>query len=112
MTQSRGLTVLVIEPQKAARERAGKLVEALGHEVRLAESVLEAHALFDQSNAVVASHPHAAEIYPRLRATGTPLIASFATRLWVFGENGLHDFWGDYESYLQKHGDDAAQKRK
>jgi len=80
MTQSRGLTVLVIEPQKAARERAGKLVEALGHEVRLAESVLEAHALFDQTQAVIASHPHAAEIYPRLRATGTPLIASFATK--------------------------------
>jgi diguanylate cyclase (GGDEF)-like protein len=80
MTPPRGLTVLVIEPQKAARERAGKLVEALGHEVRLAESVLDAHALFDQSNAVIASHPHAAEIYPRLRATGTPLVASFATK--------------------------------
>jgi diguanylate cyclase (GGDEF)-like protein len=80
MTTSRGLTVLVIEPQKAARERAGKLVEALGHEVRLAESVLDAHALFDQTNAVIASHPHAAEIYPRLRATGTSLVASFATK--------------------------------
>ena len=40
------------------------------------------------------------------------LIASFATRLCVFREDGLTDFWGDYESYLEKHGDDIAGKRK
>ena len=40
------------------------------------------------------------------------LIASFATRLWVFRPEGLLDFWGDYESYLEKHGDDIAGKRK
>ena len=40
------------------------------------------------------------------------LIASFATRLWIFREDGLIDFWGDYEAYLEKHGDDIAGKRK
>lgn len=69
--------VLVIEPSKAARERAGKLVSELGYEPRLAADVLSAHALFDQTTAVIAAHPNAAEIYPRLRATGTPLISAF-----------------------------------
>ena len=44
------------------------------------------------------------------------LIAGFATRLWVFQEDGILDFWGDYESYLEKHGElrasgGAAPKR-
>lgn len=72
-----GQSVLVIEPSRAARERVGKLITGLGHEPRLAGNVLEAHALFDHSSAVIAAHPGAAEIYPRLRATGIPLIATF-----------------------------------
>ncbi|MEO6950536.1 MAG: diguanylate cyclase [Polyangia bacterium] len=80
MTTNRAQSVLVIEPQKAARERAGKLIEALGYEPRLAETVLEAHALFDHVSAVVAAHPAAMSIYPRLRATGTPLVAAFGVK--------------------------------
>ena len=80
MTTNRAQSVLVIEPQKAARERAGKLIEALGYEPRLAENVLEAHALFDQVSAVVAAHPAAMSIYPRLRSTGTPLVAAFGVK--------------------------------
>ena len=40
------------------------------------------------------------------------LIASFATRLWVFRDDGLIDFWGDYESYLEKHGDKPEKKKR
>ena len=72
-----GQSVLVIEPSRAARERVGKLITALAYEPRLAANVLEAHALFDHSSAVIAAHPGAAEIYPRLRSTGIPLIATF-----------------------------------
>jgi diguanylate cyclase (GGDEF)-like protein len=77
---SGGQSVLVIEPSRAARERAKKLIEGLGYEARVAADVLEAHALFDQSAVVLAAHPNAAEIYPRLRSTGTPLVAAFATK--------------------------------
>jgi diguanylate cyclase (GGDEF)-like protein len=86
MTTNRAQSVLVIEPSRAARERAGKLIEDLGYEARLAADVLEAHALFDQAGAVLAAHPNSAEIYPRLRATGTPLIAAFATKIGKPGE--------------------------
>lgn len=72
-----GQSVLVIEPSRAAREKVGKLITELGYEPRLSANVLEAHALFDHSSAVIAAHPGAAEIYPRLRATGIPLIATF-----------------------------------
>ena len=80
MTTNRAQSVLVIEPQRAARERAGKLIEALGYEPRLAETVLEAHALFDHVSAVVAAHPASMSIYPRLRSTGTPLVAAFGIK--------------------------------
>jgi diguanylate cyclase (GGDEF)-like protein len=86
MTPNRAQSVLVIEPSRAARDRAGKLIEELGYEARLAADVLEAHALFDQAGAVLAAHPHAAEIYPRLRATGTPLIAAFPTKIGMPAE--------------------------
>ncbi len=74
---SRELSVLVFEPSKAGRERAAKIITDLGYTPRMAGDVLEAHALFDQTMAVVAAHPSASELYPRLRATGTPLIAVF-----------------------------------
>jgi diguanylate cyclase (GGDEF)-like protein len=77
---NRGQSVLIIEPSRAAREKAKKLIESLGYQARVSSDVLEAHALFDQSAAVLAAHPNAAEIYPRLRATGTPLIAAFANK--------------------------------
>ncbi len=77
---NRGQSVLVIEPSRAARDKAGSIIQELGYEARLASDVLEAHALFDHSGAVLAAHPNASEIYPRLRATGTPLIAAFATK--------------------------------
>ena len=77
----RGQSVLVIDPSRAARQRAKKVVEALGYETRVAANVLEAHALFDRSMTVLAAHPYATEIYPRLRSTGTPLIAVFTAKM-------------------------------
>jgi diguanylate cyclase (GGDEF)-like protein len=78
---NRGQSVLIIEPSRAARDRAKKLIEQLGYDARVASDVLEAHALFDQSGAVLAAHPNAADIYPRLRSTGTPLVAAFAAKI-------------------------------
>ena len=78
---NRGQSVLVIEPSRSARDRAKKLIEELGYDARVAGDVLEAHALFDHSAAVLAAHPNAAQIYPRLRSTGTPLIAAFASKI-------------------------------
>ena len=35
------------------------------------------------------------------------LISGFATRIWAFTENGLIDFKGGYEEFLEKYGDQA-----
>jgi diguanylate cyclase (GGDEF)-like protein len=72
--------VLVIDPAKASRDKAAQQLAAIGFTPRLAADAFEAHALVDGSAAVVAVHPAAEEIYPRLRASGIPLIASFAVR--------------------------------
>src|SRR5690349_11564201 len=73
-------TVLVIDPAKASREKAAALVESMGLGSRAAADVFEAHALVDGAAAVIATHPASGEIYPRLRASGVPLIASFGAR--------------------------------
>jgi ATPase subunit of ABC transporter with duplicated ATPase domains len=38
------------------------------------------------------------------------LISSFATRLFAFTKQGLVDFKGTYDDFLEKHGDAAPQK--
>jgi ATPase subunit of ABC transporter with duplicated ATPase domains len=40
------------------------------------------------------------------------LIASFATRLFVFDERGLHDFRGTYEEYAAERDGGAKRKRR
>jgi diguanylate cyclase (GGDEF)-like protein len=72
-------TVLLIEPSRAPRERAGAMLQKLGFTPRLAEDTFEAHALVDTTSVVVATHPNAADIYPRLCAAAIPLISAFAS---------------------------------
>jgi diguanylate cyclase (GGDEF)-like protein len=72
--------ILILDPSKAGREKAAAMIETLGHLPEAAADAFEAHALVDGAGAVLAAHPAAAPIYPRLRAAGIPLIASFAAR--------------------------------
>ena len=51
-----------------------------GFEPRVAADAFEAHALVDGSAAVVAAHPAALEIYPRLRTMGIPFVAALSSR--------------------------------
>jgi diguanylate cyclase (GGDEF)-like protein len=74
------LKILIIDPAKASREKAVSLLRALGHTPQPCADAFEGHALVDGAAAVLAAHPAAADIYPRLRAAGIPLIASFQTR--------------------------------
>jgi diguanylate cyclase (GGDEF)-like protein len=74
------LKILIIEPHKASRTKAASLIHALGHTAQPCADAFEGHALVDGAAAVVAAHPVAADIYPRLRASGTPLIAAFVAR--------------------------------
>jgi diguanylate cyclase (GGDEF)-like protein len=72
--------VLLIDPQKASRDKGAAVLEAMGLEPRLASDAFEAHALVDGTAAVIAAHPASLEFYPRLRTMGIPFIASLTTR--------------------------------
>lgn len=72
--------VLLIDPHKPSRDKGAAVLDALGYEPRVAADAFEAHALVDGTAAVVASHPAATEIYPRLRTMGIPFIASLSSR--------------------------------
>lgn len=72
--------VLLIDPTKSSRDKGAGVLESLGLEPRLASDAFEAHALVDGTAAVIAAHPAALEIYPRLRTMGIPFIASLSTR--------------------------------
>jgi diguanylate cyclase (GGDEF)-like protein len=72
--------VLLIDPDKRSRQKGATLLRALGFEARGAADAFEAHALVDGTVAVIAAHPAAADIYPRLKATGVPFIAAFPGR--------------------------------
>jgi diguanylate cyclase (GGDEF)-like protein len=72
--------VLIIDPQKQSRDKGAAVLDAIGFEPRVALDVFEAHALVDGTAAVIAAHPAALEIYPRLRTMGIPFVASLSTR--------------------------------
>ncbi|HEX4460856.1 MAG TPA: diguanylate cyclase [Polyangia bacterium] len=72
--------VLLIDPTKSSRDKGAGVLESLGLEPRLASDAFEAHALVDGTAAVIAAHPAALEIYPRLRTMGIPFVASLSTR--------------------------------
>jgi diguanylate cyclase (GGDEF)-like protein len=72
--------ILVIDPARTSREKAVSLLEKLGRATRQATDAFEGHALVDGAGAVIAAHPVAAPIYPRLRSAGIPLIATFNAR--------------------------------
>src|SRR5438128_6964243 len=72
--------VLLVDPHKPSRDKGAAVLDALGYEPRVANDAFEAHALIDGSAAVIASHPAALELYPRLRTTGVPFVASLSTR--------------------------------
>lgn len=72
--------VLLIDPQKPSRDKGAAVLDALGYEPRVAADAFEAHALIDGTAAVVAVHPAAVEIYPRLRTMGVPFVASLTSR--------------------------------
>jgi diguanylate cyclase (GGDEF)-like protein len=73
-------TILIIDPAKGSREKCAAILEGLGHAARIAADAFEGHALVDGTAAVIGVHPHAAPIYPRLKAAGIPLIASFTAK--------------------------------
>jgi diguanylate cyclase (GGDEF)-like protein len=75
-----GLTqaVLIVDPARTSRDKGAAVLAALGCKPRAASDVFEAHALVDGAQAVVAVHPTAQDMYPRLRASGIPLVASFS----------------------------------
>ena len=79
-TTSFPLSVLVIDPSKAARDKASAVLDALRFVPRVASDVFEAHALVDGAAAVIAAHPAAEGIYPRLRASGIPLVVAFPAK--------------------------------
>jgi diguanylate cyclase (GGDEF)-like protein len=72
--------VLLVDPNKQQRDKGAAVLDALGFEPRLAADTFEAHALIDGTAAVVASHPAALELYPRLRTMGIPFVASVSAR--------------------------------
>jgi diguanylate cyclase (GGDEF)-like protein len=72
--------VLLVDPNKQQRDKGAAVLDALGFEPRLAADAFEAHALIDGTAAVVASHPAALELYPRLRTMGIPFVASVSAR--------------------------------
>jgi diguanylate cyclase (GGDEF)-like protein len=73
-------SVLLVDPSKATREKGAALINALGFAARAASDEFEALGLIDGAGAVIAVHPAAESLYPRLRAAGIPLISSFAAR--------------------------------
>lgn len=72
--------VLLVDPNKQQRDKGAAVLDALGYEPRVAADAFEAHALVDGTGAVVASHPAALELYPRLRTMGIPFVASLSAR--------------------------------
>jgi diguanylate cyclase (GGDEF)-like protein len=82
--------VLLIDPVKPSRDKCAKLLEQLGYEARVANDVFEAHALIDGTVAVIAAHPAALDLYPRLRATGIPFIAAFPAKERAPGDVAHH----------------------
>jgi diguanylate cyclase (GGDEF)-like protein len=72
--------VLLIDPLKGSRDKGAAVLDALGLQPRVAADAFEAHALVDGTAAVVAAHPAALEIYPRLRTMGVPFVASLSGR--------------------------------
>jgi diguanylate cyclase (GGDEF)-like protein len=72
--------VHLIDPNKSQRDKGAAVLDALGFEPRMANDAFEAHALIDGTAAVIASHPAALEIYPRLRTMGVPFVASLSAR--------------------------------
>ena len=73
--------ILIIDP---SGDKAASLVKSLGHVAMACVDAFEGHALVDGATAVLAAHPAAAPIYPRLRTAGIPLIASFAPKQPAF----------------------------
>jgi diguanylate cyclase (GGDEF)-like protein len=72
--------VLLVDPHKPSRDKGAAVLDALGFDPRVANDAFEAHALIDGAVAVIASHPAALELYPRLRTIGVPFVASLSTR--------------------------------
>ena len=72
--------VLLVDPNKQQRDKGAAVLDALGYDPRVAADTFEAHALIDGTAAVVASHPAALELYPRLRTMGIPFVASLSQR--------------------------------
>ncbi len=72
--------ILIIDPSKSSRDKAAAMLLGLGHLPEACADAFEGHALVDGAAAVLAAHPAAAPIYPRLRAAGIPLIGSFSAR--------------------------------
>jgi diguanylate cyclase (GGDEF)-like protein len=72
--------VLLVDPNKQQRDKGAAVLDALGYDPRVASDTFEAHALIDGTAAVVASHPAALELYPRLRTMGIPFVASLSSR--------------------------------
>ena len=72
--------VLLVDPNRVQRGKGAAVLDALGYEPRVAADAFEAHALVDGTAAVVAAHPAALELYPRLRTVGIPFVASLSAR--------------------------------
>src|SRR5262245_13916161 len=80
-TESSGQTILLIDPNRPSRDKGQTILQQLGYVTRTAAEGFDGLALIDGASAVIAAHPTAAELYPRLRAARIPLIASFAARM-------------------------------
>ena len=66
--------------QAAARQGRRRCSTRSASMPRVAADAFEAHALIDGTAAVVAAHPAALELYPRLRTMGVPFVASLSSR--------------------------------
>jgi diguanylate cyclase (GGDEF)-like protein len=73
-------TVVVIDPSKSSRDKASAVLAALGYSPSVAADAFEALPLVDGATAVVAVHPTAEPIYPRLRAANIPLVVSLSAK--------------------------------
>ncbi len=71
-------SVLIVDPARTSRDKGMAVIAALGFKPRGASDSFEAHALVDGASVVIAVHPTAQDMYPRLKSTGVPLIASFS----------------------------------
>lgn len=73
-------TIVVIDPSKASRDKASAVLAALGYTPEVAADAFEALPLVDGATAVLAVHPTAEPIYPRLRAANIPLVVSLSAK--------------------------------